>query len=193
MESIRSLGEKNIEVLKSLQTLQLLELGDCSGFPETFGSSILKELKDLKHLRLEKIEDSRFIADLLTSVSKLEKLTKLELVNIRIGHGFEEHLAKCKHVKKLAIVPVYESTLSLQSAETNNIILKGIKELSCSLENLVLGINEALFSFSQQTDYIPILMSTSHLPANGLYITGTNYYILELVSTIFSLTHSLGV
>lgn len=124
-------------MIQSLHALRSLELGECSEFLNTFGSSVLIELKNLERLRLEKIQGSCCNADLLASISKLEKLTDLELINIDVTDGFEDSLPKCQNIKRLMIVPVY------QSAELNNdIILKSTADLSRTLKYFVWGIIE---------------------------------------------------
>ena len=176
---MKDLGKKNIKVIKDLKSIQTLELGECSEFSSTFGSTTLIELKKLKRLRLEKVQNSSCITDILTSVSKLNNLTDLELVNIDVTNGFGRCLPKCHNVRKLMVIPVYEQQLAL----SNNIILKTIPKLSNSLEHFVWGITEELLQFSKAIyeypdgDSIPVLKPLPYLTfLEKSNITGKNHY-----------------
>lgn len=120
-----------------LINLQTLELGECSEFFNTFGSSVLSELKHLKRLRLEKVLGSCCNVDILGSVSKLEKLETLQLINISISREFDECLSKCFNVKKLLVIPFDE----LHDTSSMNTVFKSIFKLSKTLKHFILGFN----------------------------------------------------
>lgn len=142
---MKDLGKKKIEVLKSLENLETLELGECSDFPEKFGTAVLMNLHNLERLRLEKGQGSCCTFDILEGISKLENLIQLELVNFDVKNGFDKYLANCKNIKRLLIIPTYVS----QSATSNNMILGGVTELSNSLTHFVWGVTQELLRVTE--------------------------------------------
>ncbi|XP_074111840.1 uncharacterized protein LOC141535672 [Cotesia typhae] len=145
LTSVKELGKKKIEILGSLANLESLELGECSDFPSKFGTSVLCKLTKLERLRLEKGQGSCCTFDILKGVAKLEKLHQLELVNFDVKNGFDKHLANCKNIKRLLIIPTYIS----QSATSNNMVLGGVCELSNSLTYFVWGVTLELLRVTQ--------------------------------------------
>jgi hypothetical protein len=145
LTSVKDLGKKKIEILQSLQNLEILELGECSDFPDKFGTSILTKLQNLERLRLEKGQGSCCTFDILEGISQLENLTQLELVNFDVKNGFDKCLANCKKIKRLLIIPTYVS----QSATSNNMILGGVTELSNNLTHFVWGVTQELLRVTE--------------------------------------------
>lgn len=122
---------ENLNVIGRLVNLESLELGECSKLNASFAES-LKSLQKLEKLRLEKGTDHCCTFDILDALATLPKLTQLELVNFDIKPHFDEHLSRCRKIKRLLIIPTYIS----QSATTNNVILSGILFLKEHLEQL---------------------------------------------------------
>ncbi|OXU21071.1 hypothetical protein TSAR_015732, partial [Trichomalopsis sarcophagae] len=145
LTSVKDLGKKKIEILKSLSSLKTLELGECSDFPEKFGTAVLSNLHNLERLRLEKGQGSCCTFDILEGIAKLGNLTQLELVNFDVKNGFDKYLANCKNIKRLLIIPTYVS----QSATSNNMILGGVTELSNSLTHFVWGVTQELLRVTE--------------------------------------------
>ncbi|XP_011503795.1 PREDICTED: uncharacterized protein LOC105366895 isoform X2 [Ceratosolen solmsi marchali] len=145
LTSVKDLGKKKIEILQSLRDLETLELGECSDFPDKFGTGVLIKLQNLERLRLEKGQGSCCTFDILEGISKLENLTQLELVNFDVKNGFDKCLANCKKIKRLLIIPTYVS----QSATSNNMILGGVTELSNNLTHFVWGVTQELLRVTE--------------------------------------------
>lgn len=145
LTSVKDLGKKHIDVIKSLTKLQSLQLGECSDFSDKFGTTVLMKLKNLERLRLEKGQDNCNIFDILKGISKLENLVELELVNFDVKSGFDKNLANCKNLKRLLIIPTYVS----QSATTNNMLIGGVAELSDSLTHFVWGVTQELLKVTE--------------------------------------------
>ncbi|KAG4075136.1 hypothetical protein HA402_006153 [Bradysia odoriphaga] len=121
----------SLNVIGKLVNLESLELGECPKLSGSFAES-LKCLQKLEKLRLEKGTDHCCTFDILDALATLPKLTQLELVNFDIKPHFDDHLSKCRTIKRLLIIPTYIS----QSATTNNVILSGILCLKEHLEQL---------------------------------------------------------
>ncbi|XP_063977307.1 uncharacterized protein LOC135162594 isoform X2 [Diachasmimorpha longicaudata] len=145
LTSVKELGKKKIEVLGDLVSLEALELGECSDFPDKFGTDVLSKLINLERLRLEKGQGSCCTFDILEGVSKMEKLHQLELVNFDVKNGFDKYLANCKNIKRLLIIPTYIS----QSATSNNMVLGGVTELSNTLTHFVWGVTLELLRVTE--------------------------------------------
>ncbi|XP_012278875.1 uncharacterized protein LOC105698850 isoform X2 [Orussus abietinus] len=145
LTSVKELGKKKIEILQMLTNLETLELGECSDFPDKFGTSILIKLPKLERLRLEKGQGTCCTFDILEGVSKLENLNQLELVNFDVKNGFDKCLANCKNIKRLLIIPTYIS----QSATSNNMVLGGVTELSNNLTHFVWGVTLELLRVTE--------------------------------------------
>ncbi|XP_046749146.1 uncharacterized protein LOC124412951 isoform X1 [Diprion similis] len=145
LTSVKELGKKKIDVIESLTNLETLELGECSDFPDKFGTVVLQKLKKLERLRLEKGQGSCCTFDILEGVSKLEILNQLELVNFDVKNGFDKYLANCKNIKRLLIIPTYIS----QSATSNNMVLGGVTELSNNLTHFVWGVTLELLRVTE--------------------------------------------
>ena len=139
------MGKKKIEILASLQNLETLELGECSDFPDKFGTSVLIKLYNLERLRLEKGQGTCCTFDILEGISRLGNLTQLELVNFDVKNGFDKYLANCKNINRLLIIPTYVS----QSATSNNMILGGVTELSNNLTHFVWGVTQELLRVTE--------------------------------------------
>ena len=132
-----------IEIIQNFANLETLELGECCDFPLMFGTNVILKLQKLECLRLEKIEGSSCILDILTGISKLENLKQLELVKFDVKNGFDNYLSKCKNIQKLLIVPNYIS----RAATSNNMILGGVTKLSNNLTHLIWGITQELINY----------------------------------------------
>ncbi|XP_033207190.1 uncharacterized protein LOC117166881 [Belonocnema kinseyi] len=145
LTSIKELGKKKLEVLQSLVNLETLELGECSDFPEKFGTEVLVKLNKLERLRFEKGQGLCCTFDILEGVSKMENLTQLELVNFDVKNGFDKCLASCTNIKRLLIIPTYIS----QSATSNNMVLAGVIELSNNLTHFVWGVTLELLRVTE--------------------------------------------
>lgn len=145
MTSIKDLGKKNLEIIQTFENLEILQLGDCSDFPDKFGTEVLIKLKKLERLRLEKGQGTCCTFDILEGISKLDNLVQLELVNFDVKNGFDKCLANCKNIKKLLIIPTYIS----QSATTNNMVLGGVTELSENLTIFVWGVTLELLRVTE--------------------------------------------
>ncbi|XP_043283732.1 uncharacterized protein [Venturia canescens] len=145
LTSVKDLGKKNIDILGSLINLETLELGECSDFPDKFGTSVLLKLEKLERLRLEKGQGTCCTFDILDGVSKLPTLNQLELVNFDVKNGFDKCLSNCKNIKRLLIIPTYIS----QSATSNNMVLRGVTELSNNLTHFVWGVTLELLRVTE--------------------------------------------
>ncbi|XP_011881768.1 PREDICTED: uncharacterized protein LOC105569705 isoform X2 [Vollenhovia emeryi] len=145
LTSVKELGKKKIDVLQALTNLETLELGECSDFPEKFGTTVLIKLNKLERLRLEKGQGSCCTFDILEGVSKLENLSQMELVNFDVKNGFDKCLANCKNIKRLLIIPTYIS----QSATSNNMVLGGVTELSDNLTHFIWGVTLELLRVTE--------------------------------------------
>ncbi|KAF7413671.1 hypothetical protein HZH68_002160 [Vespula germanica] len=145
LTSIKELGKKKIDIIQTLINLESLELGECSDFPDKFGTSVLIKLQKLERLRLEKGQGSCCTFDILEGVSKLGNLNQMELVNFDVKNGFDKCLANCKNIKRLLIIPTYIS----QSATSNNMVLGGVIELSDNLTHFVWGVTLELLRVTE--------------------------------------------
>lgn len=145
LTSVKELGKKRIDILQALVNLETLELGECSDFPDKFGTTVLIKLQKLERLRLEKGQGSCCTFDILDGVSKLQNLSQMELVNFDVKNGFDKCLANCKNIKRLLIIPTYIS----QSATSNNMVLGGVTELSNNLTHFVWGVTLELLRVTE--------------------------------------------
>lgn len=145
LTTVKNWSKDHMNVIKSLVKLQSLELGECVDFSFKFGTTVLIKLKNLCRLRLEKGQDECNIFDIFKGVSKLKKLTELELINFDVKPGFEKHLACCKNIKMLLIIPTYVS----QSATTSHLILKSAGELTENLTHFVWGVTQELLKVTE--------------------------------------------
>ncbi|XP_029174154.1 uncharacterized protein LOC114942858 [Nylanderia fulva] len=145
LTSVKELGKKKIEIIQVLVNLETLELGECSDFPDKFGTNVLIKLNKLERLRLEKGQGSCCTFDILEGVSKLENLCQMELVNFDVKNGFDKCLANCKNIKRLLIIPTYIS----QSATSNNMVLGGVTELSNNLTHFIWGVTLELLRVTE--------------------------------------------
>lgn len=145
LTSVKELGKKRIDVIQVLINLETLELGECSDFPDKFGTDVLIKLNKLERLRLEKGQGSCCTFDILEGVSKLENLCQMELVNFDVKNGFDKCLANCKNIKRLLIIPTYIS----QSATSNNMVLGGVTELSNNLTHFIWGVTLELLRVTE--------------------------------------------
>ncbi|XP_014599198.1 PREDICTED: uncharacterized protein LOC106784318 isoform X2 [Polistes canadensis] len=145
LTSVKELGKKKIDTIQLLVKLETLELGECSDFPDKFGTSVLMKLQKLERLRLEKGQGSCCTFDILEGVSKLPNLNQMELVNFDVKNGFDKCLARCRNIKRLLIIPTYIS----QSATSNNMVLGGVTELSHNLTHFVWGVTLELLRVTE--------------------------------------------
>lgn len=145
LTSVKELGKKKIDIIQALVNLETLELGECSDFPDKFGTTVLIKLQKLERLRLEKGQGSCCTFDILEGVSKLQSLSQMELVNFDVKNGFDKCLANCKNIKRLLIIPTYIS----QSATSNNMVLGGVTELSNNLTHFVWGVTLELLRVTE--------------------------------------------
>ncbi|KAG7197587.1 hypothetical protein KM043_006053 [Ampulex compressa] len=145
LTSVKELGKKKIDIIQTLINLETLELGECSDFPDKFGTMVLIKLQKLERLRLEKGQGSCCTFDILDGVSKLQNLSQMELVNFDVKNGFDKCLANCKNIKRLLIIPTYIS----QSATSNNMVLGGVTELSNNLTHFVWGVTLELLRVTE--------------------------------------------
>ncbi|XP_072756087.1 uncharacterized protein [Anoplolepis gracilipes] len=145
LTSVKELGKKRIDVIQVLINLETLELGECSDFPDKFGTNVLIKLNKLERLRLEKGQGSCCTFDILEGVSRLENLCQMELVNFDVKNGFDKCLANCKNIKRLLIIPTYIS----QSATSNNMVLGGVTELSNNLTHFIWGVTLELLRVTE--------------------------------------------
>ncbi|XP_018392974.1 PREDICTED: uncharacterized protein LOC108772026 isoform X2 [Cyphomyrmex costatus] len=145
LTSVKELGKKKIVVIQSLTNLETLELGECSDFPDKFGTIVLINLNKLERLRLEKGQGSCCTFDILEGVSKLQNLNQMELVNFDVKNGFDKCLANCKNIKRLLIILTYIS----QSATSNNMVLGGVTELSDNLTHFIWGVTLELLRVTE--------------------------------------------
>ncbi|KOC60343.1 F-box/LRR-repeat protein 7 [Habropoda laboriosa] len=145
LTSVKELGKKRIDIIQALVNLEALELGECSDFPDKFGTTVLIKLQKLERLRLEKGQGLCCTFDILDGVSKLQNLSQMELVNFDVKNGFDKCLANCKNIKRLLIIPTYIS----QSATSNNMVLGGVTELSNNLTHFVWGVTLELLRVTE--------------------------------------------
>lgn len=132
LTSVKELGSKEIAMLGELTGLESLELGDCCDLAAGFAGDVLRPLRQLQRLRLEKGVESCCTFEIIDAVAQMPSLVQLELVNFDIKPEFDGHLAACRNVKRLLIIPTYIS----QSATTNHMILNALLRLAGSLEQL---------------------------------------------------------
>lgn len=145
LTSVRDLNKLNLKVIAELQSLESLDLGECTDFPKTFGTEILIKLNNLEKLRLEKGQETCYTFEILEAVQSMEKLEQLELVNFDIKTGFNKALGACSNIKKLLIIPTYIS----QSATTNNMVLGGVLRLRNTLSHFVWGVTLELLRVTE--------------------------------------------
>ncbi|GJQ79299.1 hypothetical protein Trydic_g20228 [Trypoxylus dichotomus] len=145
LTSIKDLNKLNIDVISDLGNLESLDLGECTDFPNTFGSGILTRLEKLEKLRLEKGQGTCYTFEILEAVKNMPKLEQLELVNFDIKSGFDKALGACTNIKKLLIIPTYIS----QSATTNHMVLGGVLRLQSTLSHFVWGVTLELLRVTE--------------------------------------------
>ncbi|KRT81253.1 F-box domain-containing protein, partial [Oryctes borbonicus] len=145
LTSIKDLNRLNIDVIADLSNLESLDLGECTDFPNTFGSGILTRLEKLEKLRLEKGQGTCYTFEILEAVKNMPKLEQLELVNFDIKSGFDKALGACTNIKKLLIIPTYIS----QSATTNHMVLGGVLRLQSTLSHFVWGVTLELLRVTE--------------------------------------------
>lgn len=145
LTSIKELHKLNVEVVGELTNLESLDLGECSDFPENFGTDIISKLTKLEKLRLEKGQGTCCTFNILDAVSKIPCLEQLELVNFDVKSGFDRALGACTNIKKLLIIPTYIS----QSATTNHMVLGGVIKLKSTLSHFVWGVTLELLRVTE--------------------------------------------
>lgn len=145
LTSIKDLHKLNVNVIGDLVNLESLDLGECSDFPDNFGSDIISKLTKLEKLRLEKGQGSCCTFNILEAVAKIPTLEQLELVNFDVKNGFDKALGACLNVKKLLIIPTYIS----QSATTNHMVLGGVIKLKNTLSHFVWGVTLELLRVTE--------------------------------------------
>ncbi|KAK9728002.1 hypothetical protein QE152_g18899 [Popillia japonica] len=145
LTSIKDLNKLNIDVIADLGNLESLDLGECTDFPNSFGSGILTKLEKLEKLRLEKGQGTCYTFEILEAVKNMPKLEQLELVNFDIKSGFDKALGACTNIKKLLIIPTYIS----QSATTNHMVLGGVLRLQSTLSHFVWGVTLELLRVTE--------------------------------------------
>ncbi|KAK9891631.1 hypothetical protein WA026_015595 [Henosepilachna vigintioctopunctata] len=145
LTSIRELNTLKLDVISELTSLESLDLGECTDFPENFGKDILTKLTKLEKLRLEKGQGHCHTFEILDAVRGMPQLEQLELVNFDIKAGFDKALGACKNIKKLLIIPTYIS----QSATTNHMVLGGVLRLQKSLSHFVWGVTLELLRVTE--------------------------------------------
>lgn len=129
LTSFTNITSDDLQFLRHLSKLESLELGDCTMLASDFARETLPSLINLKRLRLENGKDDCPTDEILESISSLDNLTQLELINFDLKAYLDTKLALCQNLKKLLLIPTYQQ----QSATTNHIILNGILKLT-SLE-----------------------------------------------------------
>lgn len=145
LTSIKDLNKLNVEVIAELVNLESLDLGECSDFPDNFGTDIISKLTKLEKLRLEKGQGTCCTFDILEAVSKIPTIEQLELVNFDVKTGFDKALGACTNIKKLLIIPTYIS----QSATTNHMVLGGVIKLKNTLSHFVWGVTLELLRVTE--------------------------------------------
>ncbi|XP_011499776.1 PREDICTED: uncharacterized protein LOC105363724 [Ceratosolen solmsi marchali] len=166
--TINNLTEQRFDFLYQLVNLEDLELGqfngkvgtktnDMSSYPHLSFSNSFLTLHNLKRFRLENIKTLCFTR-LLQIISKLKKLTNLELANITLTQEFEDHLHLCTNINRLLLSPNYDTT----PACSNTRILNSIYKLRKNLKHFIWDFSNESFQFSQtfcqqSRKYIPIL------------------------------------
>lgn len=145
LTSVKDLNKLNVSVIGELINLESLDLGECSDFPDNFGSDIISKLTKLEKLRLEKGQGTCCTFNILEAVSKIPSLEQLELVNFDVKSGFDKALGACTNIKKLLIIPTYIS----QSATTNHMVLGGVIKLKSTLSHFVWGVTLELLRVTE--------------------------------------------
>lgn len=145
LTSVKELNKQNVSVIGNLVNLESLDLGECSDFPENFGTDVIAKLTKLEKLRLEKGQGTCCTFDILDAVSKIASLEQLELVNFDVKAGFDSALGACANIKKLLIIPTYIS----QSATTNHMVLGGVIKLKATLSHFVWGVTLELLRVTE--------------------------------------------
>lgn len=162
LTSVHQLGKLDVSVLERLTELESLELGECSDLSHNFVTVSLSKLIKLEKLRLEKCQENCCTVRLLETISKLPRLTQLELINFDISSEFEHKISKCTNLRRLLLIPTYIS----QSATTNKVVLSGITKLSESLTSFIWVITTELLKVTElyieegrkiKCDSIPVL------------------------------------
>lgn len=145
LTSVKELNKQNVDIIGELTNLETLDLGECSDFPENFGTDVISKLTKLEKLRLEKGQGTCGTFNILEAVSKIPTLEQLELVNFDVKAGFDKALGACANIKKLLIIPTYIS----QSATTNHMVLGGVIKLKCTLSHFVWGVTLELLRVTE--------------------------------------------
>jgi len=91
-----------------------LEIGDADCLSKEFAVS-LKKLINLTSLRLENCVGrwETFAADIFDAIRSLDKLKRLELINIEFTSCVENELEKCRNITALLIIPAYVSQVNI--------------------------------------------------------------------------------
>lgn len=139
---VKKLNEDFCLLIAHLINLKILEIGSCTTIPTNFGKDTLQSLIKLEKLRMEDCNSLGIVNSVLESISKMPLLSNIELINAKIEKGFDRLLIQCKNIRTLFIIPEYISS----PATTNDLILKGIKEIDYSLEKLIWGFIKELLS-----------------------------------------------
>lgn len=143
LTSISGLASKDLSIIGELTKLETLELGECTSFPDLFATEILPKLVNLEKLRLEKCQQKCDTSKLIDAISKLPKLTQLELINFDIQPDFDCNISSCTNIKRLLLIPTYIS----QSATTNKMVLQGISKMSETLLSFIWTITNELLRY----------------------------------------------
>jgi len=162
LTSVSALATKDISIFGELIKLETLELGECTGFPDSFAQEILPKLINLEKLRLEKCQKNCNTSKLIDAVSILPSLNQLELINFDIQPDFDIKISSCTNIRRLLLVP----TCISQSATTNKMVLQGVSEMSKTLSSFIWTITNELLRVTElyaeeghklKSDSIPVL------------------------------------
>lgn len=145
LTSMKGIDASKFIVIRTMTSLQTLELGECCELTEEFGHGVLAKLVNLRRLRLEKGQEKCNTFAILDAVANLPNLAQLELVNFDVTSGFENRIVNCKYLKRFLLIPTYIS----QSATTNNVILAGIAKLKDTLEAFTWVVTQELLRVTE--------------------------------------------
>lgn len=145
LTAMEGIDVSNFDTIGTLTALESLELGDCTEFTAPFARGVLIKLKQLQRLRLEKGQDKCCTFEILDAITRLPKLSQLELINFDIKAGFDARIGLCKNLRRLLLIPTYIS----QSATTNNMILSGILKLEDTLQEFTWVVTQELLRVTE--------------------------------------------
>lgn len=95
-----------IGCIRKMKKLEYLGLGECTNlFADKTFDDILKQLTNLKALRLETVKGLKPKYEIFSVIKELPHLTTLELINIDIDADFDKMIRQCTNIERLLLMP----------------------------------------------------------------------------------------